>query len=120
LLAVSLIFSSFGSATGQSAAQSSPVAQKKAEISVIVATGYKGYFEDVLLKSMAKKYPKVTVKVTYNSEPTPTIQQQLAAEGGPDVVGTQGTTALLDYARTNHVNPCENYPVCSKPELLNL
>ena len=91
MLAVSLIFSSFGSATGQSAAQSSPVAQKKAEISVIVATGYKGYFEDVLLKSMAKKYPKVTVKVTYNSEPTPTIQQQLAADGDPDVVGTQGT-----------------------------
>ena len=115
LLAGSLIMSACGSTgtaqgTAQSGtAQSGTAAQGKTEISVIVATGYKDYFENVLLKACAKKYPELTVKMTYNSDPTPIIQQQLAAGGGPDVITTQGTTALTDYARTNHVISLEDY-----------
>jgi raffinose/stachyose/melibiose transport system substrate-binding protein len=103
LLVASLILSACGTV------KSSSNSPKKSTISIIVATGYKDYFENVLLKDMAKKYPEVTVKMTYNSEPTPIIQQQLAAGGGPDIITSQGTTDLLAYARTNHVISLENY-----------
>jgi raffinose/stachyose/melibiose transport system substrate-binding protein len=84
-------------------------AQAKKEISFIVATAYKDYFENVLIKSFNAKYPDIDVKAIYNAEPDVIIKQQLAAGGGPDIITTQGTTTLLDFAKAGRLVALDGY-----------
>ena len=90
-------------------AATTQAAAEKSEISFIVATSYKDYFDEVLVKGINAKYPEVTVTPIYNNEPTVIIQQQLAAGAGPDVITTQGTADIATYARTSHILPIDAY-----------
>ena len=117
-LCLMLVFSACGSdavvsntpsSTTSAVSKNEEPSEGPVEISVIMPVGYKEYFDEVLITKFEETYPGITIKAIYNNEATALLQQQLAAGGGPDIISSQGTTALIDYARTGHIIPIDSY-----------
>ena len=67
------------------------------------------YERDVLIGQFEKSHPDIKVEATWMANPRNTINQQLAAGAGPDILITDGSADVANYASAGDVIPLDKW-----------
>ncbi|MFW5435566.1 ABC transporter substrate-binding protein [Paenibacillus apiarius] len=80
------------------------------EITWYLHTQYgKEYFENDVIKPFEEQHPDIKINVTYNADPEQITKSQLAAGAGPDIITTDGTTTLRQFAKAGYLVELDEY-----------
>jgi len=83
--------------------------KEKVELTWVAGAAYKEYFDNSVIKPFEDAHPNIKIKVTYSNEPETIIKQQLLAGAGPDIMTTDGTTTLGQFAKAGYLLPLDDY-----------
>lgn len=113
LVGCSLLATTACSTTGQEPANTDGPAGGKQEVKEI--TWYlhnqygREYFENDVIKPFEDLHPDIKINVTYNADPEQITKAQIAAGAGPDIITTDGTTTLRQFAKAGYLVPLDEY-----------